>query len=488
MSIGTQIRHHSGSRSATAPDTSKFSLLPPYLFPTSIVLFLVFGIGPNLMLALLALVCLLVGSALLWRPGEAPTLLLVFLLQWLQAATGVFHANAVGLPITEFIPRYTQSADTATALSLIAIVVLAAGIRLVIGPRDARLGASIRDMVMSQPAKTWLTMFAVVWGVTTGAQLAAHVVPGLSQILLATANFKWAAFVVLTISTFAATDRARGLWAIVFLLELAMSFGGFFASFKDVFYFTLIGIAAAGVRLSPRMVAGGALLSTVLFAFGVVWTAVKSDYRDFASGGSGQQIIVVSREAGISKLYQLLEDLDTDQLGAATSSIFKRLAYVEFFGAAIDHVPRMINHEYGSIWWEAVSRPFMPRFFFPEKSALDDSEMTRKYTGASVSGLAEGTSISIGFIGESYIDFGEFGMMLPIFALGLFMGWLYRWLVRHRGIGPLFGTGLAAATLMTASRIETTAAKTFGALAVSLIVCWILATFVLPRFYRHLQR
>ena len=78
----------------------------------------------------------------------------------------------------------------------------------------------------------------------------------------------------------------------------------------------------------------------------------------------------------------------------------RRLSYVEyFFGAVLDYVPRIVPHEDGALWWDAISRPFMPRFFFTDKAIIDDFERTNKYTGFAVSGANEGTSISIGYMG-----------------------------------------------------------------------------------------
>jgi hypothetical protein len=43
--------------------------LPPGALPGAIIVFLLAGLGPNVMLAAVALIVLLVGLALLWRPG-----------------------------------------------------------------------------------------------------------------------------------------------------------------------------------------------------------------------------------------------------------------------------------------------------------------------------------------------------------------------------------------------------------------------------------
>ena len=57
----------------------------------------------------------------------------------------------------------------------------------------------------------------------------------------------------------------------------------------------------------------------------------------------------------------------------------------------------------------------------------DDTEVTAYYTALPVPYLPTGnTSISIGYLGELYIDFGVGGALLAVFLLGLIFGRCYR--------------------------------------------------------------
>src|SRR6185295_11923434 len=58
--------------------------------------------GPNLDLALLSALALIIGVVCLWSEGEPPTLLLIFFIQWLQGSTAILQATLVGKPIDEF--------------------------------------------------------------------------------------------------------------------------------------------------------------------------------------------------------------------------------------------------------------------------------------------------------------------------------------------------------------------------------------------------
>ena len=129
----------------------------------------------------------------------------------------------------------------------------------------------------------------------------------------------------------------------------------------------------------------------------------------------------------------------------------------------------------------------MPRIFFADKSIIDDSERTNKYTGFAVAGAGQGTSISIGYMGESYIDFGEVGMMVPIFLLGLLYGSLYRWMLNSRGGRGILGMAIASGVLFVGIFLESSITKLFGGLIVALLAGWLIVQFITPRFFPWTQ-
>ena len=221
----------------------------------------------------------------------------------------------------------------------------------------------------------------------------------------------------------------------------------------------------------------------LLIGLGIVWSAIKTDYRQYLSGGQRAQIVTTGYADNIGKIVELTEKLDARALAAARTKILRRLSYVEFFSLALRNVPSRLNYEGGALWADAIARPFAPRLLFPQKEAIDDSARTRKYTGMDVAGAKEGTSISLGYISEAYIDFGPVMMMAPVFALGLFYGRIYRWLCSGRlSRGPL-GLGLATAALYGPAPLETSITKSFGSDVVVALVCWLIARYVAPRYF-----
>src|SRR5581483_1475884 len=316
--------------------------LPPLLLPGAITGYLLLGLGNNSGLALAAMAVLVVGCALLWRPGEPPILLYIFGFQWLQAAIGIFHANLKGLTINELAlqenaPGHT---DLATMLCLIGLVLLAVGMRIGAGPQrlfDIRLASSV---VARRPLLVWFKLLAVAWLIATLAQHLAPLLPGLSQPLLALANLQWAFFFIATYATFSRADASKTLWLIAFALELAGSLGGYFSSFRSVFLFTLIAILAAGVRLRPAQLLAVGAVFAVMVMLGVVWTAVKVEYRPYLSGGENTQTVTVGYLDRLEKMAQIASNLTGSDLSDAADRMIARIAYTNFFGSALDYVPQ----------------------------------------------------------------------------------------------------------------------------------------------------
>jgi hypothetical protein len=132
-------------------------------------------------------------------------------------------------------------------------------------------------------------------------------------------------------------------------------------------------------------------------------------------------------------------------------------------------VPSRIPDEQARLCDGSSVHVFTPRLFFPDKPVVSDSERTRLYTGVQVAGTEENTSIGIGYVGESYIDYGPAGMFVPIVVLGVFYGLIYRCFVirsRHKLLGSAFAVSVL---ILSAYEIETSNIKIVGGIVVAVL-------------------
>lgn len=425
----------------------------------------------NAMLSLACFGLLAVLIPLLWRPGEPPALLFAMSYHWAQAATLVLYANALGVDIAQM--GSGPMAATATWLTLAGVLVVAVGMRLGAGPRAStqRLQA-ITAMVREFDLNRLFLLCLAALALSLLSARVAGVVPGLTQPLLAIALLRWAVVMLFAYVVFH-RHAGYGLLAVLFLLELGIGFLGFFSDFKTVL--VVVVLAAAGAPAALRGVRSGAVagLVAVIVLLGVVWSGIKVEYRQFLNQGTGQQVVLVPVDERLAKLGELIAGLDRERLQASAEILAQRVTYVHYFAQSMDYVPLSVPHQQGRLWGEAVSRALVPRLLNPDKSVIDDSERTSEFTGARVAGASQGTSISLGYVAESYIDFGRIGMFAVLLAWGLAVGAAYRLLT---GTGPYPLLGIVAGASLVAvhvSVLEQSNLKMVAATLLGVLALWV---------------
>jgi hypothetical protein len=151
------------------------------------------------------------------------------------------------------------------------------------------------------------------------------------------------------------------------------------------------------------------------------------------------------------------------------------------------YVPEVVPHEHGQRIGKTLIHVATPRIFFPNKEATEfDTEVTAKYTGLPLQ-LREGTSISIGYLGELYVDFGSVGAIACCLAIGLAFGRGYA-LLRARGRGSLLLTyGARSTVLAVILPFDTALIKYLGGAGVAFIGAHLMQAFLVPWLSERLR-
>ena len=459
------------------------------LSPGFIFLLLPLGLvslmGENSLLALLAVTVLGFGLALLWRPGVSPILMFVFSYQWLQVSLKIFQANFKGVPV-DTLSQFGGPISGTIVLGLLGLLIFGFGMRLGAGPPATKYAVVLQQDIATKPGLYWFKLYMAALLIATVAQVGAKAIPGLSQPFLAVASLKWAFYWAFTYATFSRKGSPRNLWFWVFALELVLGLGSYFSDFKTILFFTMLALAPVGLRMTPSRVVGLVCLAVLTLAMGVVWSSIKSEYRSFLSQGERAQIVVVETGESLRQLLNMATAVDGPALMRGVNALVERVSYIDIFARTLDNVPAYAPHQNGAVWGDAILRPFTPRIFFPGKLAINDSEFTNQFSGLGFATSTEGASISIGYMGEAYIDFGYFFMMAPIFLLGLALGWIYKWISNYQACRGAIGMGLATVVLYPAAHFETSITKLIGGLVVSLLIAWLFARWG-ARFMRKAE-
>jgi hypothetical protein len=466
--VGPNRQAHFTGTSRQADLESKATFKLPvwvWLIAAALAIWGFFGANPLLTPAAIAV--LIVSIQLLWRSGEPPVLVFACGMQWLQASAVIFYIDFYKVPLAT--AGGGQEFEVATWLSLIAVFVLALGMRLaLIRCRRSQHAALVASALRINIANAFVA-YLITFAVATVVERTAFAVPQLTQVIYSLVTLKWVAVFILAYSTI--EQRSGYIFLVVIMcIEVTVGVLGFFSDFKSVFFLVLVVAMTSPFALRGRRLAISLVSALALFFFGVVWSAIKVEYREFLNQGSGEQVVTVSVEDSATKFSDLVGNLTWENFTGGFESMILRVGYTDFFARTIANVPNNVPYEHGALWLGALEHIVTPRLLFPEKATISDSERTMLYTGVDVGGAKEGTSIGIGYVAESYVDFGPVFMFTPIFLLGVFYGLIYRVFV-IRSDGRLIPAAIASSILIFgAYTIETSNIKIVGGIVTHLLV------------------
>jgi len=358
-----------------------------------------------------------------WRDGEPKIIFLGLTFFWLSISVKLFYALFTGVTY-ESLSNASNIIST-TYIALLSFIVFSWGIYLAtIKVRESTYVDFSQDFGYKFHRAVWVFI-----GSSAGVLVLkgiVFVIPGLGQLVYALIDLK-TGFIFLLLYFSFTRSYTYTLVAVLLGVEILLSFFSFFASFKDILLTVLIVLVTPRIRFTVK---NFFLFSAIGFAtifMLLKWQAIKGDYRQFLTKGErGTQQVQVSRQEAIDKLQELssrTDNLSNDE--QLLRSTIERISYIEFFSESRIRVPLFIPFEGGKIWSGNVAHVLLPRFFFPDKPIIDDSQMVNKYCIRKVATSRMGASWSLGFIAESYIDFGPVFMYFIIFLVGCLLGFIY---------------------------------------------------------------
>ena len=416
---------------------------------------------------------------LLFRPGHPAVLFFGVIFQWTQCYMPVVSANNDGVAINE---KYDGApADIAVWFCYASLIVLSLGIHFY-----TKIGSKNKRAPTLSDQATQLSLKRLFYFYFIGLVLSVLIVAvsaragALRQPILAFATIK-SLPVFLILWTTLQRRKDLSYMLIVLGIEILIGFTGYFSAFKSTLFLAIIvGLGCyIDKKVSAVPIAIAFFLCLLLSSF---WQTIKTDYRVFLNKGSNQQVIDVSISERLQFLAERALSVSTGDLMLGGESGMLRLGYIDYFAHALSNVQRNVPYQNGELWRGALEHTFMPRFFFPDKPIINESARTMQFTGITVAGMDEGTSISIGYPGESYIDFGIPVMFLPIFLLGIFYSFVYETL--SHGRFSLAGAGMATAVLLEfVTNLGSSNIGIVGGLTTGLIAFKIFELYAVPKIW-----
>jgi hypothetical protein len=409
------------------------------------------------------------------RPNMPAAVVYLVLWQWAQTFARAIETIPDGESLAGGL--FGPNVERAYWYMLASILVIALCMRLCLGNLKAPTEQDRRWHTRWQP-RDLVIVYVGTLGLSFFARFAGGISGALDQPMQALLHLKILALFLLFTNVLMTGVGGRYLM-VVFLFETITGFTGILSDFKAVFLQLALAALAARIRWTFAMGVAAAVWMVVLTTLGIFWSGVKAEYRQMATGSEESQAISTSVGDRLGYLGNRAINPSSINWNEASYALLMRFAYVDIFGSVITVQEATPEPTFMRQWSEGLGHVLQPRFLFPNKAPLSDTEVYVRL----------GTSISVGYMGENFADLGFPGMLAGIGVLGLLAGGIYRyfmtrkfpWMVRE-------GTLLVLVYSVARDGVEISLPKLLGALLMVSAVFLILVRYAYPRVVDWLNR
>lgn len=418
----------------------------------------------------------------LQQPLKPSVFTIVFLYHFLQISANVWLSNYLGKDLN----FRSDHSDVAIIFSYFGLMIMFIPIIYFQNKIPYLSISTLRKHAARLSVQKSFKAYIIAFFVANALGGVAFVIPGLSQVIFSLINIKWFFFLLFGYQVILKKQMIKE-FAIVSALEFLLGFLSFFSDFKTVFFFlSFLALSfIVYVKFKNILIA---LCSLVLVVFlGIKWTEIKGEYRAYLNQGSRSQTVSVSSEDALNKLIELSTQQSDDEKNDATYNFLDRIQYTYHLAKTMDRVPEVLPYEHGGNIGSILSFVLIPRILNPDKPRWEATVKTKKYTGLNYAGYNQGTSFSLGYFADCYIDFGYYGMMVPLLILGFIFGGSYFYFIKHSSNNFIFNFAVVGALFMEFNAFEADGTYLMGRLYADLVTFFLLKTFFFPWLYRQLQ-
>jgi hypothetical protein len=218
-----------------------------------------------------------------------------------------------------------------------------------------------------------------------------------------------------------------GLAILVLLIELFFGFraGMYHDAIMWVLFFALFYVYISKPTLRVKIIGGFCLITLVLFI-----QAIKYTYR--------KQVWEGGKEASIETISAVgSEKANTESLIGQENLIttLNRGNQAWIFASTVDRMDRYKDFQGMNNVNKYLEAVLLPRFLAPNKISSGDNELFNQFSGHTIN---EKTSMGLGVFADGYIAYGEKGVLVFGFFLGLIFSLTFKMLERWTKISPFY--------------------------------------------------
>lgn len=425
--------------------------------------------------------CFYLGIYYLQHPNKSSIFTIIFFYHFTQIYAGVCLATYLGNDINYRSPHLGFT----TVISLIGLLIMFIPIAYYQNKIPTISYQTLKNHAEKLSLNKTFYAYVAVFFISSALNGIRFLLPGYTQFIITIVNLKWMFFLLFGFQSII-KKRRRKEFFFFNVLEFVLGLYSFFSDFKIVIFFTglLFLTMLTMINIKKLIIFFGMAIS--IFSGATLWTTIKGEYRQFLNKGELSQNVSVSQNEAFTKLYELANTKGQQVLTSSTAKFLDRLQGTYLLSKTIDRVPDVIPYQNGANWGETFAFVFTPRLFNPNKPQLDASIKVSKYTGTQYAGLSQGTSFSLGYFADCYIDFGMYGMFLILFVIGLLYGITYFYFLRKSSSNFIFNYSVVCALYMRFFAFEMDNIFFIGGLFTDLLMYLLLAQFFFPWLYRYL--
>jgi len=420
-----------------------------------LVLFFLYGLASQyFVLTLIAGYVLVVILKSLWKPFCPPVLLYFISLQWLQVFASILYADFLGVGIPELFGSH--DIEFLFIMTFLQILVITLVLKNYVRVTHT---LNVTKEKLAEAAERLNTRNIIIAYFVSA--IFVPLIPSLTkgnaslyQLMISFGILKYMFVGMLVFILLLKRNKNSPLIIGILIFDFIISFASFFSDFKTllimiiVIYFTVNPTLRrdALLRMLPVV-----LLLLLFFSF---WSYVKGGYREFLNQGLGRQVKTVSNTDALKYMYNEATTFEVGSIKEGASVLLSRVQYMERYSEVYYRVPAEIEHQDGKDLASVVEFLLVPRIINENKGVKDASVRTSYYTGQEFSNSSQGTSISMGYFCDLYIDFGLYIMFIPLILLYILIGIIYQKLITLRKYNIIFVYALTVGFFLSLGAFE----------------------------------
>ncbi len=419
------------------------------------LLFGIYGVfSHHFLLCLLSGFVLIVLIKALWKPYVPPVMLFFLTFHWVQIFACILYADFQGATLDVAY----ESKDTEFLFFMTLLQIMIMGI--VAGRYLQRIDNSSLGLERLQKYAEQINVKNVIICYVASIVVipvlisVSRVSPSLYQLAQTLNSVKTLFVAVLVFVLLLTKTKANRIILGIVIFDFVLSFASFFSDFKETLFLIIIVYFTVYPVIKSRVIVRIAPAFILIFIFFSFWSYIKGDYRQFLNQGSKMQEVNVSNTEALMYIFDQFGETDMNAIQEGGKIFLSRIQYMERYTEVYNRVPSQIDHQEGADMIESLKFLLIPRFLNPDKGVKDASIRTSYYTGRIFSSAVKGTSISMGYFCDLYIDFGLYFMFIPLLLIIAMLGYIMKYILIKPGYNPLFTFSLLIGIFLSLGTFE----------------------------------